>query len=237
MKRRTFLWSALAAAGCSEELPPVTSCDPLGRGGEPSAATLLTPSDFDSASECGMTEEEQLGPYYLCVRDFRASIAEDRPGLALRVGLRVVDERCAPITGAVVDLWHCDAGGHYSGFDADPDLEAGSAAVEQTATRFCRGAQVTNDAGIVEFQSIVPGWYAGRTTHLHVHAYLPDGRVFTTQTYFEESLRDSTYAMPPYDEPRSAPYPTNAHEGVPPSKIMRVNEDDTGLLGTMVLVT
>ncbi|MCH9682477.1 MAG: hypothetical protein K0V04_13655 [Deltaproteobacteria bacterium] len=70
-----------------------------------------------------------------------------------------------------------------------------------------------------------------------MHVYLSDDRVFTTQTYFEESARDSTYAMSPYDEPRSAPYPTNAQEGIPPSKIMQLEEEDTGLLATMVLVT
>jgi hypothetical protein len=74
--------------------------------------------------------------------------------VTLRLAIRVRDaESCEPIRNAVVDIWQSDADGHYSGVD---DNET-----------FLRGAQVTNSSGIVEFLTIYPGWYQGRTVHIH----------------------------------------------------------------------
>lgn len=169
-----------------------------------------------------MTEEQTSGPYYLCVEDHRASIAEDRPGLPITLGFRIQDELCEPLSGAIVDIWHCDAGGNYSGFDADPEHKAGTKRVRATDTRFCRGSQTTNAQGIAQFSTIFPGWYAGRTTHIHVRVYLPDGRAFTTQTTFDEPTRDGVYLEPPYDGPRKARYRSNTDEGVAADTLMHI---------------
>lgn len=237
--RRTFLGAgflALVAAACQDEsgnedggglsgggeLEPVEDCDVSTRGGSSTESTSLTLDDFDTEGGCSMTRDDILGPYYICVQNYRQSIAEDRSGKAMRMGFRVVDSSCKAIPGAIVDVWHCDAEGYYSAFDADPDIPAGESEVKATSTRFCRGAQATNAMGIAEFMTIFPGWYAGRTTHIHVRVYLPDGRRFTTQTYFAESVRDQVYAESPYDLERSAEYPTNQEEGIPPEILMRV---------------
>ena len=79
------------------------------------------------------------------------------------------DAGCKPVSNAVVDIWHADAGGAYSGFDGSgagggPGSGGGGA---QTTTRYLRGAQVTNKDGIVEFVTIYPGSYPGRTVHIH----------------------------------------------------------------------
>lgn len=195
---------------------------------------VLSLSDFDDVARCAMTPEDALGPYYVCM-DFREAIAEDRPGYPLRLGFRILDGACAPVAGAVVDVWHCDAGGYYSGFDADPDKEAGTTSVQRTDTRFCRGSQLTDDEGVSEFETIFPGWYAGRTTHIHVRVYLPDGRTFVTQTYFEESVRNARYSDDPYDAPRDARYPLNSDEGVRAETTMRTADDGARMTATINL--
>lgn len=47
-----------------------------------------------------------------------------------------------------------------------------AAAGQQTATTddytWLRGVQQTDEDGMVEFDTIVPGWYSGRTAHIHV---------------------------------------------------------------------
>src|SRR5688572_18856432 len=104
------------------------------------------------ADVCVITPEVTEGPYY-----FDPNL--ERPGVATTVKLQVVDGMCQPLAGARVDLWHCDAAGQYSGY---PNQTGG---VDTTGQTFMRGTQFAGDDGVVEFQTIYPGWYPGRTTH------------------------------------------------------------------------
>src|SRR3954447_13650087 len=109
----------------------------------PSAATGRL---FDASATCAVTPELTEGPFYFDVDRIRSDITEDRPGTPLRVALRVRDaESCEPIENAVVDVWHCDALGSYSGFDAASDGGSGG-----SRTTYLRGAQVTNSDGVVQ---------------------------------------------------------------------------------------
>jgi Dioxygenase len=100
--------------------------------------------------------------------------------VTLRLAIRVRDaESCEPIRNAVVDIWQSDADGHYSGVD---DNET-----------FLRGAQVTNSSGIVEFLTIYPGWYQGRTVHIHAKVHLDKQTVLTTQLFFDEATQRAVY--------------------------------------------
>ena len=86
------------------------------RRSDPFAATAN--SEFDDAASCEATAELTEGPYYFDADAVRSDIREDRPGAALKLGVRVRSAgECAPIKDAVVDIWHCDAGGIYSGFE------------------------------------------------------------------------------------------------------------------------
>ncbi len=116
----------------------------------------------DSAgSSCEATAELTEGPYYFDADALRSDIREDREGVTLRLGIRVRSAGdCAPIKDAVVDIWHCDAGGVYSGFEAGE------------GERYLRGTQVTNADGVAEFTTIYPGWYRGRTVHIHAKVHL-----------------------------------------------------------------
>ena len=127
---------------------------------------------FDDAASCAVTPEETAGPYYFDADRIRSDIREDREGARLRLALRVRDAAsCSPIADAVVDIWHADAGGAYSGFDgARGGARRGAGGMAQSETRYLRGAQVTNADGIVEFTTIYPGWYPGRTVHIHARS-------------------------------------------------------------------
>jgi protocatechuate 3,4-dioxygenase beta subunit len=113
--------------------------------------------------------------------------------LRLRV-LSAAKDGCAPMAGAVVDIWHCDAAGVYS--DArDPGFNT-------IGKKFLRGSQRTDADGNVAFTTIYPGWYEGRTVHIHfkVRAATGSGRnyEFTSQFYFEDSITDRIHALSPY---------------------------------------
>jgi protocatechuate 3,4-dioxygenase beta subunit len=145
---------------------------------------------FEGSATCTVTPELTEGPFYFDVDRIRSDITEDREGTPLRVALRVRDAgSCEPIENAVVDIWHCDALGSYSGFDDQPDR-----------TTYLRGAQVTNGDGVVQFRTIYPGWYPGRTVHIHAKVHLDNQTVLTTQLFTTREYDDKVFARAPYTE-------------------------------------
>src|SRR6185312_15116723 len=98
-----------------------------------------------------------------------------------------------------VEIWHCDASGRYSGFPPPEAASNGTGSPEYLKDRtFLRGRQDDDGYGRVEFRTIYPSWYPGRTVHIHVIARAL-GRVFTSQLYFDDPLSDSILARPPYN--------------------------------------
>ena len=140
------------------------------------------------AVKCVLTPEQTEGPYYISNEHVRRNITEGRPGAALTLRATVVDaSTCKPVAGAWVDIWHCDASGVYSGF--------GQGSGNRT---FLRGIQRTDVAGLAVFQTVYPGWYPGRTVHIHVKVHLGGNGVHTGQLYFPDTLTDSVYRKAPY---------------------------------------
>lgn len=155
-------------------------------------------SRFDAASACAQTAEQTEGPYYFEVDRIRSDIHEDRDGIALRMGIRVRDlASCEPIANAVVDVWHCDARGRYSGFEAASQGEVGGGRTDEGT--YLRGAQVTDAEGIVVFRTIYPGSYPGRTPHVHVKVHMDDATLLTSQLYFDEEVTARVHDSAPYD--------------------------------------
>jgi protocatechuate 3,4-dioxygenase beta subunit len=135
---------------------------------------------------CVLAPEQTEGPYYLDDHVVRRNITEGKPGIPLTLRLRVLDvSTCRPARGAAVDIWHCDAGGAYSGVQGDGD-------------DFLRGIQRTNADGVAVFRTIYPGWYPGRTVHVHVKVHMRGNGVHTGQLYFPDALTDAVYRRSPY---------------------------------------
>jgi protocatechuate 3,4-dioxygenase beta subunit len=217
------LGSLLAACGGDDgggSATPVATTEGEAATVEPRSTPSSTAGLFDDSSSCTLTAEQAEGPYYFDADSIRSDIREDRDGTRLRLAIRVrAAGECTPLADAVVDVWHCDATGVYSGFGEGDD------------ERFLRGAQVTNEDGIVQFRTIYPGWYPGRTPHIHVKVHVDRQTVLTTQLYFDEETNERVYAQAPYRQGRDQ---TNASDGIfDESLVLDLREEDGGILGTI----
>jgi protocatechuate 3,4-dioxygenase beta subunit len=179
---------------------------------------------FDQSATCTQAVEQAEGPYYFDAEAIRSDIRENREGTRLRLAVRVRSAgECQPIPNAVVDIWHCDAGGVYSGFDAG------------AGERFLRGTQVTNTDGVVQFVTVYPGWYQGRTVHIHAKVHLDRQTVLTTQLYFDEEVSAKVYAREPYAS-HGQPDQLNRSDGIfDESLVLTLREEDAGYLGLMTV--
>lgn len=151
------------------------------------SAPDVDPFEEENEQVCQLTCSQILGPCQTPI-EVRADISEGVDGLPMRFKLRVVDEACNPIEGAVVDVWHTSPSGLYSGEDADPFCTLDDE--EAVAGHWFRGKQVSDASGQVAFLSCFPGWYAGRAIHIHVQIIVGDTEYLTTQLYFEDTLID-----------------------------------------------
>ena len=151
---------------------------------------------------CRPWAEQDEGPYHREAQPDRRDVTEGCAGAPLQLGVRVARADGSPVVDGAVEVWHCDARGRYSGFPPpDPEVVVTAATAARTAylpdETFLRGRQPTDADGMVEFRTIYPGWYPGRTVHIHVMVHA-DGRVLTSQLYFPEAVTDEVYAQPPY---------------------------------------
>ena len=181
-----------------------------------------------------MTRELTEGPYYFDVDSIRSDIREDRLGTTLRLVILVQDsETCAPIPDAVLDVWHCDAGGSYSGFESASQGSGGAAGGGPGGNSgptddetYLRGAQVTDAEGVVEFVTIYPGWYSGRTVHIHCKVHLDT----TTLLFFDDALATEVYAAEPYSAV-GRDVDNTSDSIVEDSLVLTVTAADDGYLG------
>ena len=154
-------------------------------------------------SSCVVRPEQTEGPYFVDERLHRSDIRSDpadgrvRPGTPLALTLlisRIKAGDCQPLPGAQVDIWHCDAQGVYSDVQ-DPGFNT-------IGQKFLRGYQVTDARGEVRFVTVYPGWYPGRTVHIHFKIRTAPvaqrSFEFTSQLYFDEVVTDRVHAGPPY---------------------------------------
>lgn len=177
------------------------------------ATTLLGPTYGQESTgataplpACVVRPEQAEGPFFadadLERSDLRSepTTGEVRGGAPLRLTIRVfrIGEACTPLPNAIVNLWSCDAHGEYSAFD---DRAQG---VSNVGESWLRGFQRTDGAGEARFTTIYPGWYPGRTAHIHLKVRTDPATgerfEFTSQLYFDDALSDVVLQGEPYPE-------------------------------------
>ncbi|MGW0921973.1 intradiol ring-cleavage dioxygenase [Streptomyces sp. NPDC002755] len=177
------------------------------------ASASATSTSTSSSCMTLMTSVTE-GPYYLDGALVRKDITEGKSGVPLTLRLTVVDatDGCTPVSGAAVEIWHCDAWGYYSGYttanpggSAPAESEDGSTADDDT---YLRGYQIANANGVVKFETIFPGWYTPRTCHIHLKVHTggakedgtyEGGKVnYTGQLFFPDDVAEEIFTLEPY---------------------------------------
>jgi protocatechuate 3,4-dioxygenase beta subunit len=192
--------AAVTLVGCVRETSGATespiASSSTNSASAPSQSALQT---AQSTPGCIVRPQQTEGPYFVDERLNRSDIRSNpddgavKPGVPLRLVFRVsqvAGSACQPLSGAMVDIWHCDAAGVYS------DVQ------ETQGQKFLRGYQMTDGSGTAQFVTLYPGWYSGRATHIHFKirgssAERPDYE-FTSQIYFDDAVTDRVYAQAPY---------------------------------------
>ena len=198
-RRRVLGWAgglglALVVPGCADD----DSSD--GSAAATTTAPTTTSTPATTSPDCVLTPELTEGPYYLDLDLMRRDITEGREGLAYDLSVEVVDaDSCEPIEDAIVDVWHCDAEGVYSGTQGDDGT-------------FLRGVQVADGSGTATFRTIFPGWYTGRAVHIHLKV-IQGGQTWTGQLFFDDATLDQVYSLEPYSSRGPADVP-NSSDGI-----------------------
>lgn len=182
MERKNFLKKTAGFIGAIGIIPVLDAC-------KKDDTTDDSSSGSDSGS-CSVTDTETDGPYPLYSSRGsaiqRTTIADGKTGLPLNIKIVVknVNNSCAVLANVVVDIWHCDKDGYYSGYTNTGYLGTQN----NSSLVFCRGRQISDSNGEVSFVSIYPGWYSGRCIHIHVQVYVSSTLKLTSQIAFPDAI-------------------------------------------------
>ncbi|AUD01958.1 dioxygenase family protein [Spirosoma pollinicola] len=197
MERKEFLKRGFSSLlGVAAIVPVIGACS--NTSVEPTTtntgtSTSTGSSNGSSSSNCTVTPSETEGPFPTKVpaNFVRQDIRSDRTGVAFTMTITIKNSssNCAGLSGAIVDIWHCDKDGYYSEYGG-----TGMQSVNFTTVDFLRGRQTTDANGLVTFTSIFPGWYSGRAPHIHVHIYNSAGKsLLVTQIAFPYDISNIVY--------------------------------------------
>lgn len=193
--------TVLIATGATAAALAVTAAAPEAPTADAAAADT---APVAAAAVCTLTKEMTEGPYYLDGALVRADIREDKTGFRLNLALTVVDDdTCAVIPNALVEIWHSDALGEYSGYVGNNGHN------EPDNGTFLRGGVLTNSSGVANITTVYPGWYRGRCIHIHIKVHTgvtltSDGsftggtELHTGQLFFDETISARVGALSPY---------------------------------------
>jgi protocatechuate 3,4-dioxygenase beta subunit len=204
-----------------------------GAGGAWRLATADAASGTEAVSrglvQCVLTPELTEGPYYVSGEKLRRDITEGKPGTPLLLNLKVINARtCKVVKNATVEIWHCDAGGAYSGDVAN-----------NPGTNFLRGGQKTNANGIAQIKTIYPGFYNGRAVHIHVKVHVKGNVVHTGQLFFPAAISQAVYARAPYSAHGTSPDTSNAQDSIYRNGgrkgLLSLKKSGAGYVGTIAM--
>lgn len=195
--------SVVALVGCGTDttgLPTATVTAP--------ATNIPMTSGGIPLPNCVVQPELAEGPFYVDVNLLRPDIREDQVGLPLDLTVQVVqvgEDGCIPLADALVEIWHCNLEGVYSGvIDRSSDT---------TGQTWLRGAQMTDADGNATITTIYPGWYPGRCVHIHFKVFPAENMVFTSQLYFPDEFNTQVFTRDPYTL-RGQPDRVNRDDGL-----------------------
>ncbi|KAI1410365.1 aromatic compound dioxygenase [Hypoxylon sp. FL1857] len=167
-RRATLLEKARAKRGLNKkrdlgsDLATDHNATDLGYTPNTDSATL-----FAGYNSCLLTPEVTQGPYYVGGEYVRENIIEDQAGIDTVLDYQVIDiNTCEPVAGVYVEMWHCNATGVYGGIVASGNGD--SSDETNINNTWLRGIQKTDSDGVAQFESIFPGHYTGRATHIHI---------------------------------------------------------------------
>jgi protocatechuate 3,4-dioxygenase beta subunit len=198
MDRKKFLKKGMASMGTIVAIPTVLiSCnkDENTNDNDPSACTtspVETAGPFPIKTPADLVRENILG---------------NKVGVPLLINFTIqnTNDNCAILQGVFVDIWQCDAKGNYSEYSGQLDGNF-------TNEHFLRGRQTTDANGNASFISIYPGWYPGRTPHLHIEIKNSSGSsLLITQVSFPEDVSNTVYATTEY---KGAADTDNSNDGI-----------------------
>lgn len=181
-------------------------------GGTAGLPAELPAPIFRNQPQCVASLAKTLGPCHTSDVPVRQDVTEGVVGLPVRLSLRIVEaETCKPVEAADVEIWHVNAQGVYSGQAARMCSDGEVAAQAQS---FLRGRQITDKDGVVNFLSVYPGWYSGRTVHIHLRILVGGQELLITQLLFDDALSDIIFAGHPDYRERSGRDTMNGDDGV-----------------------
>jgi protocatechuate 3,4-dioxygenase beta subunit len=192
----------------------------LGCGGAAKTSTTTTSTTTTANASCTVTPEGEEGPYFVDDSTTGFSRSDIRPnldgsnvqsGIPLTLSIYTYDSEnsCAAMANVQVDIWHCNGSGIYSAEDVE----------DSSGETWLHGYQITDANGLATFKTIIPGWYAGRTTHIHLrlrssYDSTTTGGTNTTQLFFPQDVIDTiNTTISPYSAEGANPT-TNASDHV-----------------------
>jgi len=208
MERKKFLTRSLGITGLGTVL--IDACRKTEVSDSSSSASTTT-----TDGDCTVSPTETEGPFpYTTDGTTKSEIANPlnrsdirtnssdgaiQTGLPLSVVITVVNvnNSCALVSNARVDIWHCNEVGYYSGY-ANQNGGLSGLAISYLGQNWLRGYQLTDTSGGAKFTTIYPGWYQGRATHIHFEVYVNNVMMKTTQLTFPEIISDAVHVTTLY---------------------------------------
>jgi protocatechuate 3,4-dioxygenase beta subunit len=194
---------AACAPGASSSGPASAAASATPGASAASTAASAAATAAAALPSCIVRPAETEGPYFVDEKINRSDIRSDPSTGGLSEGAKldltfavakISGGSCTAFADVLVDVWHCDALGVYSDV-SDPGFQT-------SGKKFLRGYQVTDASGVAKFTTIVPGWYQGRTVHIHFKIRSDpasgSGLEFTSQLFFDDGVIDKIHANQPY---------------------------------------
>ncbi|MEZ2338452.1 hypothetical protein AB6735_22580 [Mucilaginibacter sp. RCC_168] len=197
MERKSFLRTFAVAAAAGPLLIEACKKDASSTQTETTTTTTST-----NGTTCITTATEEEGPFPYPSGEInnplnRVDVTGGQTGVPLSISFVVVNtnDNCNVVSGARIDIWHCNKDGYYSGYGNQPGVLGTKSYIGET---WLRGYQLTDTSGVAKFTTIYPGWYSGRATHIHMEVFINNVLKKITQMAFSETISDAVHVSTLY---------------------------------------